>query len=51
MAGLALGEAVAIAILQDLVTTYSESFNGLSLEKFDGSRIRIKPDGSVVPDA
>ncbi len=36
-----LGEAVAIALLQDLKGCYNEKFAGFSLTKFDGSRITI----------
>ena len=39
--GLALGEAVALAVLADLRAGYNESFDGFSLRKFDGSRITI----------
>jgi hypothetical protein len=38
---LTLGEAVAIGILQDYRTTYSEIFAGFSLTKFDGSEITV----------
>jgi len=48
LAGLQLGESVAISILQDLVRTYTESFNGFSFERFDGSTITIKPDGELT---
>jgi hypothetical protein len=40
-AGLKLGEAVAIGILQDYKLTYNEKFNGFSLTKFDGTTIKI----------
>ena len=48
LAGLRLGEAVGISVLQDLVRTYTESFKGLSFDLFDGSRITITPGGEVV---
>lgn len=48
IAGLLLGEEVAISILQDLVRTYTEPFRGLALQKFDGSNINIRPDGVIV---
>ena len=35
------GEAIAISILQDLKHCWNERFDGLSLTKFDGSRITI----------
>jgi hypothetical protein len=41
LAGLALGEAVAISILDDLRATYPEPFKGFSLTKFDGTTITI----------
>jgi hypothetical protein len=36
-----LGEAAAIAVLQDLRNCYSENFNGFSFTKFDGTAITI----------
>ncbi len=51
VAGLLLGESVAISILQDLVRTYTESFDGFSLERFDGSKIVIKPNGELATHA
>ena len=45
--GLLLGEEVGISILQDLVTTYTDSTKGLTLQKFDGTKIHILPDGTV----
>ena len=47
IAGLQLGEAVAISILQDLTRTYTESFNGFTIERFDGITINIAHDGSI----
>ena len=44
--GLKLGEAVAIGLLADTCRTYSESFDGFVLTRFDGGRIRIS-DKSV----
>ncbi|MDX2034820.1 MAG: vanadium-dependent haloperoxidase [Blastocatellia bacterium] len=38
---LKLGEAIAIAILQDYKGCYNERFEGFSLTKFDGTRIVI----------
>lgn len=40
-AGLALGEAVAIGILQDYHNTYNEDFAGFSFTKFDGNTVMI----------
>jgi hypothetical protein len=44
--GLAVGEAVAIGMLQDYSLTYNEDFAGFTLTKLDGRRIRIA-DGLV----
>jgi len=48
MAGLQMGEAVAISILQDIARTYTEVFKGFAFERFDGSRIAIEPSGEIV---
>lgn len=40
--GLALGEAMAISVLRDLVNTYHEDFAGFTFNKFDGTSITIK---------
>jgi hypothetical protein len=42
---------VGISILQDLVRTYTEDFKGLSLTRFDGTKITITRQGEVVPSA
>jgi hypothetical protein len=47
-AGLEVGEAMAIGLLQDYSRTYNEYFDGLTLTKFDNSRIHIV-DGEVNP--
>ncbi len=39
--GMRLGEAVAIAYLSDIKTTYSENFGGFALTKFDGSTVTV----------
>jgi hypothetical protein len=39
--GLALGEAAAIALLQDVRYTHNEPFNGFMFTKFDGTMIVI----------
>ena len=39
IAGLLLGEAVAIAVLRDQRANYSEAFTGFSLTKFDGKTV------------
>jgi len=45
--GIQIGEEQAIGILRDYSKTYNERFNGFSLTKFDGQRIRID-DGQVL---
>ena len=39
--GLLVGEQQAIGILRDYSRTYNEEFNGFTLTKFDGTRIRV----------
>jgi membrane-associated phospholipid phosphatase len=39
--GLKLGEAVAIRIMQDLLSTYNEDFGGFTFTKFDGTTITV----------
>jgi hypothetical protein len=46
-----MGEAVAISILQDIARTYTETFPGFTLERFDGSQITIHPTGEIVTAA
>ncbi|MFN0111511.1 MAG: vanadium-dependent haloperoxidase [Blastocatellia bacterium] len=41
VAGLKLGEAVAISVLQDFNSTFNEKFDGFSLTKFDGTTVTI----------
>jgi hypothetical protein len=41
LAGLRLGEAVAIGVLTDERGTYTQTFTGFSLTKFDGTTITI----------
>ncbi len=48
IAGLALGEEVAISILQDLARTFSESYGGFSIRRFDGDQLHISPLGKVT---
>jgi hypothetical protein len=50
LAGLQLGEEVGISILQDIVRTYSERFDGLAINRFDGTRIRISSQGEVISE-
>jgi membrane-associated phospholipid phosphatase len=40
-AGLQLGEAVALGILQDLIGCYTEDFDGFTITRFDGSVVTI----------
>jgi hypothetical protein len=42
IAGLNLGETVAISLLRDYRTTYNENFSGFTLTKFNGRKVRIK---------
>jgi len=44
-AGLMLGEAVAIAFMQDNVGTFTESFPGFAFTGFDGKRVVIANSG------
>lgn len=46
--GVRLGELVAIRALQDITRTYSESFGGFELETFNGTYVRVTPDGPVL---
>jgi hypothetical protein len=46
--GLRVGEAQAIGMLRDYSLTYGEAFDGFTLTRFDGTRIRIV-DGDVMP--
>jgi hypothetical protein len=46
ISGLKLGEAVAISLLADYSRTYSERFDGFTLTRFDGGKVRIS-GGSV----
>ena len=39
--GMNLGEAAAIAVLQDLRHVYNEAFDGFAFTKFDGTPITI----------
>ena len=39
--GIVLGEAYAISVLEELVETYNEDFDGFFLRKFDGTEIII----------
>jgi PAP2 superfamily len=41
VAGIQLGEEVAISILEDLVNTFAEHFPGFRLTRFDGRRVEI----------
>lgn len=48
VAGLRLGEDVAIAILQDLACTYTEDFAGFSFKRFSGTEVHITPGGELI---
>jgi hypothetical protein len=41
MEGLKLGEAVVIRIMQDLLSTYTEEFEGFTFTKFDGTTVTV----------
>ena len=47
MAGLRLGEDVGISILQDLVQTCIEDFDGFAFTRFDGTPVRINRNGEL----
>ena len=47
MAGVRLGEDVAISILQDLIRTCTEDFNGFAFTRVDGTPVRIGRNGEV----
>ena len=44
IAGLNLGEAVAISLLRDVATIVHEQFSGFTLTRFDGTTVTICPD-------
>jgi hypothetical protein len=48
VAGLKLGEDVAISILQDLAHTYTEDFKGFTFQRLSGVEVHITPQGEVV---
>lgn len=48
LAGMRLGEDVAISILQDLVQTCTEDFDGFAFTRFDGTPVRINRKGEVT---
>lgn len=43
-AGFLLGEEAAIAVLQDMVDTYAESFQGFHFTRLDGTPVTITPN-------
>ena len=45
--GMRVGEAVAISVLRDYSRTYREHFDGFTLTKFDGQKIRIV-NGTII---
>jgi hypothetical protein len=46
-AGIRLGEDVAMSILQDLVRTCTEDFDGFAFTRFDGTAVKIGRNGEV----
>jgi hypothetical protein len=47
LAGMRFGEDVAISILQDLVRTCTEDFDGFAFSRFDGTLVIINRNGKV----
>jgi hypothetical protein len=47
-AGITLGENVAIAMLQDYVNTFAETFTGFSFTRVDGTPVKIVPSATKV---
>jgi hypothetical protein len=47
IAGIELGESVAVSVLQDLVRTYTEGIKGLTFTRFNGTKVFITTDGEV----
>ena len=43
--GLLVGEEVALALLRDRAACYAEDFDGFTLTRFDGTRVRISSRG------
>ena len=46
-AGIRLGEDVAIAMLQDLVNTFGETFPGFNFTRIDGTPVQITKSAEV----
>ena len=46
-AGLDLGENVAISVLQDLASTFTEDFRGFSFRRLNGAMVHISPEGQI----
>src|ERR1700680_441511 len=47
--GFRSGEDVAIAILQDLVQTFTEDFNGFRFTRLDGTPVQISKSAGLPP--
>lgn len=47
LAGVRLGEDVAISILQDQARTFTEDFEGFAFTRVDGTPVKILPTGEV----
>ena len=45
--GMKMGEDVALALLKDRAACYAEDFDGFTLTKFDGTRVRITARGTA----
>ena len=46
--GMLVGEAVAISLLSDRAACYAQGFDGFTLTRFDGTRVRIGAEGAVA---
>jgi hypothetical protein len=49
MAGFVLGEDVAIAKMQDLVNTFTETFSGFQFTRLDGTVVQITQQSLQAP--
>jgi hypothetical protein len=46
-AGFRLGEDVAIAMLQDLILTFTEDFTGFQFTRLDGTPVQVTRNGAT----
>ena len=47
MAGIRIGEDVAISILQDVVQTCTEDFDGFAFARYEGTAVRMSRGGEL----